>query len=86
MPTVTVKTVTVSGAGFTLNMDTDLTVGGIVVPLLVYIGRDEWTGYKSDNPTATMDDFILMKVQEVYVPLTKVASKAATMVNKILTW
>lgn len=86
MPTVTVKGVTVSGAGFSMNIESDLIVGGAPLMFTVSLVRDEFAGWKTDNPTGTMDDFILMKVQAGYNLLTKVSAKANSMVGKTLTW
>lgn len=86
MPTVTIKNVQVSGAGFTMNIESDLTVAGAVVSFSVSVSRDEFAGWKTDNPAGTIDDLILLKVQAAYEPLTKLASKANTMMNKVLTW
>lgn len=86
MPTVTVKGVAVSGAGFNMTIESDLIVGGAPLSFGVRIDRDEWAGWKTDNPAGTMDDFILLKVQTSYNLLTKVAAKANAMVGKTLTW
>lgn len=52
----------------------------------VHFSRDEYAGWKTDDPSGAIDDFILLKVKTAYEPLTKFSAKANAMMNKVLTW
>jgi hypothetical protein len=75
-----------SGDSFTLNVETDMILGESAVFMNVTISRAAFGAWKNDNPTGTMDDFILQKIKGEYELYAKSITKAQSLVNKPFTW
>lgn len=86
MPKIIIVSVTISPTGYTLYISSDLLVNNTPISFYVFIGNDEFLNWSKENADKKDDDFILIKVKEVYEPLVKVSVKAATLVNQVLTW
>lgn len=85
MPTVTLKRVSVGADSISVEVETDIIINGQPQTFGLYLSRSEATIWMQDN-SKTLDDFILFKVQTQHALMTKLAAKAQTLVNKVLTW
>jgi hypothetical protein len=82
----TIRSVSIGPESVHLSVETDIMLATAPVHIPVTLERRELLNWQADNSGKTVDDYILMKIQTVYNLYAKLAQKAATLKDKVVTW